>query len=559
MNLIVTSLSMVDLTNQEAKRITFKPTKNFITSTHNHLGKSVIMKSIYYTLGADVYYPATIKKLRLLTYIDFNLDNKSYRIARLGRQFCAFCDGVFISKYSSVGEFEVFLSNLFAMEITLVGKKIEDSIITCPPTFYYLPYYIDQENGWAITSYSFRDAAMVDARQRKDSFYFHLGSLDKTYVAISRQEMINVAKVKSLTSENEKLRTVVDTLRMGIDAVHMSFDTESLERAITERKQEIDNLLLQLQEDRNKLIMLEDEAVRTSHDKNILARYIRRKDKLHISMEDHTVECPRCGNLFDQSMSEQIEKNYLMTTLFDDYARIIELEISLNRKINKLKGRFEKNQQLLKDYERTLSADEGVYEAYLKSKATAQLLSEYSERIGCNAIEISRLEDSNKEIRKQIRTFSERKANANNEYQIHFRSFLTHFDIPEDQIEDGSDLGASITASGAYGPRAKISQILAFVQAKQLESPDIISFPVVIDSPNTLEQDTEHFENVMRTLLTWSDTDNQIIIASIQGAEIAASIEGVNIIVLSNEANHMFNSEEYKEYENEITYILTLF
>ena len=559
MNLIITSLSMVDLTNQEAKRITFTPTKNFITSVHNHLGKSVIMKSIYYTLGADVYFPATIKKLNLLTYIDFNLAGKSYRIARLGRQFCAYCDGVFISKYSSVGEFEGFLSNLFALEINLVGKRIEDSIITCPPTFYYLPYYIDQENGWAIASYSFKDAGMVDARQRKDSFYFHLGSLDKTYVTISRQEMINAAKVKSLTAENEKLCTVVDTLKMGIDAVHMSFDTESLERAIAERKQEINNLLQKLQTDRNELISLEDEAVRTAHDKNILARYIRRKDKLHISMEDHTVECPRCGNLFDHSISEQIEKTYLMTTLFDDYARIIELEISLSRKINKLKGRFEKNQQLLKDYERTLSADEGVYEAYLKSKATAQLLSEYSERIGFNAIEISRLEENNKEIHKQIKSFGERKAKANIEYQLHFRNILTHFDIPEDQIEDGSDLGASITASGAYGPRAKISQVLAFIQAKQQESPDIISFPVVIDSPNTLEQDTEHFENVMRTLLTWSNTNNQIIVASIQGAEIAASIEGVNIIMLSNEANHLFNSDEYKEYENEVINLLTFF
>ena len=108
MNLIVTSLSMVDLSNQEAKKIDFTPTKNFITSAHNHLGKSVIMKSIYYTLGADVYFPATIKKLNLLTYIDFELVGKSYRVARLGRHFCVFCEGVFASKYSTVGEFDQF-------------------------------------------------------------------------------------------------------------------------------------------------------------------------------------------------------------------------------------------------------------------------------------------------------------------------------------------------------------------------------------------------------------------------------------------------------------------
>lgn len=73
MNLVVSSITMVDLTNKEAKRISFSPKKNLLTSTRNHLGKSVIMKSIYYTLGAEVYYPSPIKRLNLLTYIDFHL------------------------------------------------------------------------------------------------------------------------------------------------------------------------------------------------------------------------------------------------------------------------------------------------------------------------------------------------------------------------------------------------------------------------------------------------------------------------------------------------------
>lgn len=559
MNLIVTSLTMVDLTNQEAKRVEFTPTKNFITSARNHLGKSVIMKSIYYTLGADVYFPATIKKLNFLTYIDFDLDGKSYRIARLKKQFCAYCNGTFLSNYPTVGAFEAFLCKLFELEINLVGKGNEEAIITCPPTFYYLPYYIDQENGWAAATYSFRDAAMVDAKQRRDSYYFHLGSLDRTYVTISKKEKVNAGRAQALKEENEKLCTVIDTLQMGINDVQMSFDTESLERAIASRKQETNLLLRQIERDRNELLKLEDESARTTNEKNILAKYIKRKDKVHVSVGDHTVECPRCGKLFDHSMSEQLEKTYLMTTLFDDYAKIIEVERSLNKKIEKIKKKFENNQRLLKNYEHTLSTEEGTYEAYLKSKATGQLLSEYREKIGSNTVEISKIEESNKEIRKRVRAFNDRKTESNNNYKVYFRSLLSQFDIPQDQIEEGSELGASITASGAYGPRAKISQILAFIQVKQRESPDMISFPVVIDSPNTLEQDTEHFENVMRTLLTWSNTNNQIIVASIQGAEIAASINGINIITLNNEANHMLNSKEYAQNEDDITTILTHF
>lgn len=91
MKLIVSSITIVDLTNKEAKRITFAPGKNLLTSGKNHLGKSVVMKSIYYALGADVYYPTPITKLNLLTYIDFSLDNHQYRVARLKNAFVVYC------------------------------------------------------------------------------------------------------------------------------------------------------------------------------------------------------------------------------------------------------------------------------------------------------------------------------------------------------------------------------------------------------------------------------------------------------------------------------------
>ena len=248
-----------------------------------------------------------------------------------------------------------------------------------------------------------------------------------------------------------------------------------------------------------------------------------------------------------------------MASLLDDYSKIIETEHSLSRKIQKIKNRFENNQNLLKNYECTLSNDQGVYKAYLKSKATEQLLSEYNERIGRITVEIAELEESNKVIRKQVRAFNEKKTESNKRYITHFSSLLSHFDIPLEQIEEGSELGSSIVASGSYGPRAKISQVLAFIQSKQQESPKSIAFPVVIDSPNSLEQDGEHFENVMHTLLTWTKTDNQFIVASIQGAEIATKIEGVNIITLSNEANHLLNLQDYAQNEEMITTILTHF
>lgn len=90
MNLIFNSVLLVDLTNKEAKKIEFAPGKNMLTSNGNHYGKSVIMKSLYYTLGAEVYFPNPIKSLNYMTILRFTLEDKEYIVGRLKSMFVVF-------------------------------------------------------------------------------------------------------------------------------------------------------------------------------------------------------------------------------------------------------------------------------------------------------------------------------------------------------------------------------------------------------------------------------------------------------------------------------------
>ena len=82
---------------------------------------------------------------------------------------------------------------------------------------------------------------------------------------------------------------------------------------------------------------------------------------------------------------------------------------------------------------------------------------------------------------------------------------------------------------------------------------------MVIDSPNVLEQDKEHLGSVLKTLLTWDKTDNQIIVASIEGKDIAEQLPDVKVIKLDNEVNHIMSKQEYNKLEKEIDIIVTSF
>ena len=59
---------------------------------------------------------------------------------------------------------------------------------------------------------------------------------------------------------------------------------------------------------------------------------------------------------------------------------------------------------------------------------------------------------------------------------------------------------------------------------QKLNQPNIISFPLVIDSPNSFEQDNFHIESILETLLNWNETSNQVIVSSIEGLEIAKKL-----------------------------------
>lgn len=559
MNLIVSAITLVDLTNKEAKRIHFHSGKNLLTSDHNHLGKSVIMKSIFYTLGAEVFFPTPIKRINLLTFIDFSLDFHHYRVARLKNTYVIYCDRTFIGYYASAAAFEEKLSELFKLEINLVGKDEDGTIVRCPPAYYYMPYYVDQENGWAANSYSFDRMGQFDLGQRKNSYFFHLGTLDRSYVEIAKRHKANSKQISLLTKEIDKYRTVVDTLQAGLDETQMSFDSESLEKAIASRQIEIKKLLNEIAKVRTDLLEAEDQKIQLEYEKDVLSKYIKKKPPVPEVSNGATVECPRCGMVFAQAMTQQLEKIYLLESLHDDYTNISEKLVLLERRISKYRSKFAAKQKTLADFENSLQSDREAYNAYLKSKATKQLLQEYRDQIAADIAEIERLRSDNSGYNKQLAAYDKGRAAVNTTYLGKLGTLFTGLDIPSDQIADYSEPGSALIASGAYGPRCKIAQILAFVETQQASAPDLITFPIVIDSPNVLEQDNEHLDSVIRTLLTWDKTDNQVIVASIQGKETAAELGNVNIISLSNPKNHLLSSTEYATYEAEISEIFTRF
>ncbi len=382
--------------------------------------------------------------------------------------------------------------------------------------------------------------------------------MDKEYVENKKVKKSNEKAKKKIEKDIERYKTVIETLKLGIDDVDMSFDSDRLEEAISNRKKEINDLLKQLSNVRGKLIAAEDDYQRLHSEKDILSKYLNKKAS-EKEVDGHRVECPRCGLFFEPVGLENLEKQYLIESLNDDYIKTVQELYKLEKTIEKYKLEFAEYQRKLDSYEKSLVNDQDLYNSYLTSKATYKLLDDYYEKIAHGKRKLEELEKSNDYVKDALKKYGNARKTANERYRELLNHQLDILDIPSNQIEAESEPGTKLSASGAYGPRGKIAQMLSFVETQTELAKDIISFPLVIDSPNSLEQDKAHFRGVLEVLFQWNRSENQIIVASIDGKTIAKEIEEVKYIDVTGTVNHIMTTSEYQIYEEEINSMMMHF
>ena len=84
------SVLIADLQNRIARFQEFSAGLNIVTSSENHVGKSSLLKSLYYTLGAEVGFDTVWDKNSKLYVVNICVDEEKYRIARYMKRFAVF-------------------------------------------------------------------------------------------------------------------------------------------------------------------------------------------------------------------------------------------------------------------------------------------------------------------------------------------------------------------------------------------------------------------------------------------------------------------------------------
>lgn len=142
--------SIVSERDESARFLTFNPRKNLLAGT-NETGKSRILKHLVWALGGE---PSTRIAgnwdVNIAARVVLSIGQKRFTFLRMGRDQRAACDAgnKLLLATESAQTWARFFADKFEFPLKLQRHQ-EGAFALAGPEYALLPFYIDQEGGWA--------------------------------------------------------------------------------------------------------------------------------------------------------------------------------------------------------------------------------------------------------------------------------------------------------------------------------------------------------------------------------------------------------------------------
>ena len=530
----------------------------------NDVGKSTLIKSFYHCLGADTPQISNTvwKRANPIYCVKFEVAGKAYHVVRDEKYFGTFdADKRLISRHVSVGGtngIAKFINKLLGFDIEL-ERQADGKLGIAGPAFYFLPFYIDQDEGWSTSWSSFAGLKQF-SNYRNLMLDYHLGVRPQSYYdakkhEIELQEQLNGIQGERLSMQAARNSVEKRKVRTQVDLDPAAFRTE-LEAVVDQYNgiyAQQQSVLSRLKDVRN-----QRNAVDTELD--VLRKAISELEADYRYSESpetpDVVGCPTCGTEFcnsfverfgilddidhchalvDQWLKKRSDITVQLQQVEDEYkqvsAQLREVEIILARTKENVtlseliasEGMKEMISTLNADIQEMLSREEGINDQLLKNTAG-------------------------------LKVDSVRKREIITWYKARMKEYLNALNVGVLSEDDYKSLDKQIknNALGSDLPRALLAQYFAFLSTMNQFSSFVLC-PMLIDSPFQQEQDPNNRKAILDFIVSNRIPDQQMILATVSVDEFGDDT-GLDIAI-RHELNNKLTLLRKESYESVLAQI----
>ncbi|KAA5541971.1 coiled-coil domain-containing protein [Adhaeribacter rhizoryzae] len=562
-NLKFNQLLLLSNSEKSGNVFQFQTNLNLITAAENNVGKSTLVKLLFWALGCELGFDTTWKNLDCKALVKFQIGDIKYQIMRY-KDLISFKEGdsatinypkitgAYAQKFAEIVDFKALLPNR------------EDTLEVPPPAYYFLPYYIDQKKSWASPWDSFENLQQY-ADWKQTIVKYHVGIYKPQHFEIETDKYHQKTLQRVLVEDIKKIDialSIVDTYVPKLSTVATT-DENKFNLMTAEIRQELVSLASRQEVILDKLAKTESEKAYLEHQKVIAEGVITELEldyKFSVeNLEDDNVECPLCGTIHQNTA---IERAAILVDKQQAESQLTQINISLSKLNDNL---FKINSQL--DEARTEIAD-------LKNKYVVE--DEKQEKVGLTTIiesiagksiqekvienrteklveqdtiekELKALIKEQKDI--QSKELIEEIKSYFNETFINYAKLLNTEEVNLSAINSPLDYNKVVKEGGAAeNVRVTLAYNLAIYSVVEKYSNGTRS-AFIIDTPNQHEQSDTNYDSIINLILNTFPKDAQIILCAMDNEHLKPYQQKAHVIRLTDKK--LLDTNQYEMVKTE--------
>jgi len=546
--------NMLLLSRQEkrARKVSFHPQTTLVRGD-NDTGKSSLLKSIYACFGAKPeVVNETWTRANVSGLVTFTIDGVRKTVARDGKRYALFDEsgkltGVYSSVVNGLGP---VLAELFGFDLRLVSR--EDRLITPPPAYFFLPFYIDQDQGWGDTWSGFAGLPMVPGYKRILAEY-HAGLKPNEYYKARGDYTTLKATLKDPSARLDVLQRLLLNIEERMRVAIFDIDIESYRREIEELLGICDGL-------HKKEEALKDGLVRQYGDKTQIEHQIAvakaavaelRDDFQYASrkLKEVEVTCPTCGQHHDNSFLARFSLAHdenrceeLLVELHDDLDEVDREVTALTAKHTALTQEIARVNEILSAKQgdiklKDLIESEGRKEVQRVLRADIDKVKEEIAKIEARLTALKSTMDSF-EDRKRVKKLTGEFRDLMNEHL----GQLSVAGIPTKKLY----VYSRIAETGSDLPRALLAYNYSILHMMEQYSSATFA-TLVIDSPNQQDQDPSNYIKMLEFIRDRRPKGSQLVLGVVDN--LGVDFDGT--LIELNDKYHLLQEGGFADHAEE--------
>jgi hypothetical protein len=518
------------------------PSKNLIVGM-NHTGKSSLIKSIFFALGARPQGDLADWDKNTISMVEFSVDGKRYRALQQNAYRALFsASGEMIEATGNQKNWTAAFARVTGFNLVLTDKNRET--VVGDARCFFLQFYINQDGSWLSTWNTFVGLQQYQAPVQAILEYF-TGVKPPEYYEINSQKAHAQRTLDDLRVEQRMTSQVRERFGQSVPLAGPKVVPENFEQDVERLTEEVSALNAQQEHYRDIAVREQEvlDSIRLQVKLALATLSVYDSDSSFLRVEAHaTLACPTCGAEHEKPFLEMLTYaedarvlRELVVRLQTDAGKAADQHNKTKRRLGELESQYQRVSEVLNTRRGELEFGEVVrgigaeaafeaFETELRS-LKAQIDQRLSEIDGFT----SRLQEL---------TSARRSKEILELFRDSYASAVISLNMPAVNAK-GTRLTSRPDVSGSGGPRS----LLAYYAALWRTSLGIhgsFSIPLVIDAPQQQGQDEKNLPKIIQFIANDLPKDAQIVL----GIETKTEEHFDNVIEL-NDPYHLLQPDEY--------------